>query len=204
MNANLTAKYLLWILYTIHWYQNWKALQLGVVEPSWWWWGEGAGRVVSGGRQSCSHAMACNTSTPPQSGHSSCLPTILNIILKKPHNHNLTTSVLSNGYLSSGSGSDSAANSSTEWLVLGIFSCSSDLAEGLAICPHLSLNFNVQTVSGCCPGPGRWRRWRCVTGGERRHAWLPSPPPAPLETGALQVSQYSREPIQRRCLIAPV
>ena len=105
--------------------------------------------------------------------------------------------------LSSGSGSDSAANSSTEWLVLGIFSCSSDLAEGLAICPHLSLNFNVQTVSGCCPGPGRWRRWRCVTGGERRHAWLPSPPPAPLETGALQVSQYSREPIQRRCLIAP-
>ena len=155
--------------------------------------------------QSC-HGMQylhTTSNTPPQSGHSSCLPTILNIILKKPHNHNLTTSVLSNGYLSSGSGTDSAANSSTEWLVLGIFSCSSDLAEGLAICPHLSLNFNVQTVSGCCPGPGRWRRWRCVTGGERRHAWLPSPPPAPLETGALQVSQYSREPIQRRCLIAP-
>ena len=148
--------------------------------------------------------QSCHGMQPPytpQSGHtSSSLPTSLKIIVKKPHNLNLINSVLSSRYLWSGSGTDSEANSSSEWLVLGTFSCSPDLAEGLAIYPHLSLNFNVQTVSGWLVagqagegGDGVWPEERGDT---------PGCPRLLLLHWNLELFKFHN--IQRRCLLAPV
>ena len=149
--------------------------------PGEWW-------AVPAELQSC-HGMQ-PPYTPPQSGHtSSSLPTSLKIIVKKPHNLNLITSVLSSRYLWSGSGTDSEAVKLTAAVGFRnqIYPRVCDMST---LEPEFQCANCVRVTGGW---PGRWGRWRCVTGGERRHAWLPSPPPAPLQTGAIQVSQYSEK-----------